>query len=327
MLNFPQPPKNYGHVYLQETDRPLPKKLDPNIRYALFATIATGGKSVIKSCKDLRLSRVVCYKTLRPEYADDPIEQRRFLREARVSAMLQHPNTVPTYELGRDRSGHYYFTMKLVHGYTLREVLNYRERYDLTQLVDVIVQVGNALEYAHTHGVVHRDVKPENILVGPYGEVLLMDWGLAKVWNEDGSSVDEQDAELKVPRKQKSNVSVTELSMTGRGELQGTASYMSPEQIQRDPLIDHRTDIYSLGAVFYEVLCGRTTSGLDQISKVVEHTLNVEVPGPSTHTELRIPQLLEEACMRCLQKLPTERFASMSQLLRLLQEDWRSDLI
>ena len=86
------------------------------------------------------MSRVVCYKTLKPEFANDEIEQRRLLREARVSAMLQHPNTVPTYELGRDNKGHYYFTMKLVHGYTLREILNFRERYDLPQLVDVLVK-------------------------------------------------------------------------------------------------------------------------------------------------------------------------------------------
>ena len=115
-----------------------------------------------------------------------------------------HPNTVPTYELGRDNRGHYYFTMKLVHGYTLREILDFRDRYDLTQLVDVIVQIGHALEYAHTHGVAHRDIKPENILVGPYGEVLLLDWGLAKVWNPDGSATkdDEEDARTGDPADQ-----------------------------------------------------------------------------------------------------------------------------
>jgi len=113
MLEFPQPSKEYGHVLLEDTDKALPAKINPNTRYAFFSTIAKGGKSLIKSCKDLHLCRVVCYKTLRPEFANDPIEQRRFLREARVSAMLQHPNTVPTYELGRDNAGQYYFTMKL----------------------------------------------------------------------------------------------------------------------------------------------------------------------------------------------------------------------
>ncbi len=313
MLDFPQPPKSYGYVFLEDTDKPLPKKIDANMRYAMFSTIAKGNKSIIKSCKDLHLSRVVCYKTLRPEFADDEIEQRRFLREARVSAMLQHPNTVPTYELGRDKSGHYYFTLKLVHGYTLREILEYRERYDLTQLVDVIVQIGHALEYAHTHGVAHRDIKPENILVGPYGEVLLLDWGLAKVWNPDGSGVVENDKDF---------AGDVELSMTSRGALQGTVSYMSPEQIQRDPGIDSRTDIYSLGAVLYEVLCGRTTSGLDKVDEVVNATLN-EVPAkPSVVSNFHIPSLLEEACMQCLVKDPAGRLQQISDLVRLLQEDW-----
>ena len=130
--------------------------------------------------------------------------------------------------------------MKLVHGYTLREILDYRERYDLGQLVEVVVQIAQALEYAHTHGVIHRDVKPENILVGPYGEVLLLDWGLAKVWHPDGTDAEDPDAEEieGAPGK----------TMTGRGKLQGSICYMSPEQINRDTAIDGRTDVFSLGS-------------------------------------------------------------------------------
>ncbi len=323
MLNFPQPPKSYSYVFLEDTDKPLPKKIDQNTRYVMFTTIAKGGKSLIKSCKDLHLSRVICYKTLRPEFDDDEIEQRRFLREARVSAMLQHPNTVPTYELGRDNRGRYFFTMKLVHGYTLRELLDYRERYDLTQLIDVILQVGYALQYAHTHGVAHRDIKPENILIGPYSEVLLLDWGLAKVWNSDGSSGPKSASDASVDEVDASD---KDLSMTSAGSLQGTASYMSPEQIDRDPAIDYRTDIYSLGAVMYEVLTGRTTSGADQIDVVIQNTLNDEPPAPSAVTSQHIPALLESACMRCLQKDPAARFDNMAELLRLLKEDWRADL-
>jgi len=185
--------------------------------------------------------------------------------------------------------------------------------------VDVIVQIGHALEYAHTHGVAHRDIKPENILVGPYGEVLLLDWGLAKVWNKDGSSVEEDEVDEKGR--------ATDISMTGRGVLQGTVSYMSPEQIRKDPEIGVQTDIYSLGAVLYEVLCGQTTSGLDNIDKIVQHTLN-EVPvKPSSLTRMHIPQLLEDVTMQCLQKDPADRLEDMGELVRLLQEDWRSDLV
>lgn len=317
-MKFPQPTKEeYASIYLEDTDRALPKRLNQNTRYAYFKTIAKGGKSLIKSCKDLHLSRVICYKTLRPEFADDPIEQQRLLREARVSAMLQHPNTIPTYELGRDNSDHYYFTMKLVHGYTLREILDYRERYDLTQLIDVVLQIGYALEYAHNHGVAHRDIKPENILVGPFGEVLLLDWGLAKVWNPDGTSETATEVAGEEPDQNP--------SLTARGELQGTVSYMSPEQINRDPSIDVRTDVYSLGAVLYEILVGRTAAQGERIDQIVTSTLSLEPDRPSEVSKFEVPPLLEDLAMACLKKDPMDRLQTIRELIRLLQEDWRSD--
>lgn len=314
------PNDDYPILYLADTDKPLPRRIDPHTRYAYFKTIARGGRSIIQSCKDLHLMRAVCYKSLKEEFADDPAEQRRFLREARVSAMLQHPNTVPTYELGRDRRGHYYFTMKLIHGYTLREVLDYRERYDLTRLVEVIVQVAHGLGYAHSHGVAHRDIKPENVLVGPFGEVLLLDWGLAKVWRPEGTASDDvkgapSSAELEDP------------SLTEQSKLQGTVSYMSPEQIREDPNLDSRTDIYSLGAVFYEVLTGQPPTTGDSIDEILKKTLSGDIEPPSAHgadgeAHREVPPRLEQICMRCLQGDPDERIQTVDDLIRELQEDW-----
>ncbi len=318
MLNFPEPPKNYSSVFLDETDKPLPDKINPRTRYAFFSTIAKGGKSLIKSCKDLHLSRFICYKTLKPEFANDEIEQQRLIREARVSAMLQHPNTIPTYELGRDAKGNPYFTMKLVHGYTLGELLMYRERYDLTQLVDLILQVGLALEDAHQHGVAHRDIKPHNILAGPYGEVLLLDWGLAKVWHPDGSASEDGQARPS---------DIKDLTITGQGSAQGTPQYMSPEQINQDPDIDHRTDVFSLGAVLYEILCGKTPAVGEKLHHVIESALNDTPPLPSEISNMRVPKLLEEIAMRCLEKAPDKRFDTMADVVRMLQQDWRLDLM
>jgi serine/threonine-protein kinase len=321
MLTFQQPPQEYSEVFLEDTDRPLPEILNPNTRYMFIGTLAKGGKSLIRSCKDLHLSRVVVYKSLRPEFVNDPIEQRRLLREARVSAMLQHPNTVPTYEIGRDRQGNYYFTMKLVHGYTLREIMDYRERYDLTQLIEVVEQIAQALAYAHAHGVAHRDIKPENILVGPYGEVVLLDWGLAKVWNKDGSTFDEQDHDLGQKRIN------TEKSMTGHGNLQGTLCYMSPEQIQRDPDIGFSTDTYSLGSVLYELLSGQTPFESDKTYELLEMVKNQQPEKPSAVSKYPVPRLLEQLCMDCLHKDPADRPASMDEVIRVLQADWAGDLI
>ncbi len=315
MNQFPPIKEDYASIYLEDTDRALPQRIDVRTRYAYFKTIARGGKSIIQSCKDLHLGRVICYKTLLPEYANDPIEQQRLLREARVTAMLQHPNTVPVYELGRDSRGNYYFTMKLVHGYTLREILQYRERYDLSQLVDVIIQVGHALEYAHTHGVIHRDIKPDNILVGPFGEVLLMDWGLAKVWHTDGRATQLDDSNI----MQK----FEDLSITRRGKIQGTICYMSPEQLEKDPNIDARTDIYSLGAVLYEVLCGRTPVDGEQMEQLIRDIKEKDPQPPSELAKFHIPALLQDACMRCLKKDPGQRIQKASELIRLLQEDWQ----
>lgn len=317
MLNFPEPPKSYASVFLEDTDKPLPERIDPRTRYAMFSTIAAGGKSLIKSCKDLHLSRFVCYKTLKPEFAEDELEQRRLIREARVSAMLQHPGTVPTYELGRDARGNPYFTMKLVHGYTFREILDYRERYDLAQLVGVLAQVAQALDYAHTHGVVHRDVKPANILAGPHGEVLLLDWGLAKVRHPDGAPAEDPAGEAAGGEG--------DPALTEAGRVQGTAYYMSPEQINRDPAIDARADVFSLGAVLYEALCGEPPARGEKMHQVVASALGETPRPPSEAAGPKAPALLEETAMRCLEKRPEARVQTMAELARTLGRDWRAE--
>jgi len=320
MLTFKQPPKEYGDVFLEDTDKPLPEVLNPNTRYMFLSTIAKGGKALIKSCKDMHLNRVVAYKTLRSEFVNDEIEKTRLLREARISAMLQHPNTVPIYEIGRDNHGHYYFTMKLVHGYTLREIMNYRERYDLSQLIEVIKQIAHALAYAHAHGVAHRDIKPENILVGPYSEVLLLDWGLAKVWKKDGSTSDlaSQDKEITVPGSDR--------SITGHGKLQGTLCYMSPEQIRRDPDISFSTDIYSLGSVLYEVLTGKPPFDSDKTYEILDMVENDQAAKPSEISKFPVPKVLEDLCLRCLDKDPATRLESMDEFVRILQHEWTGAL-
>lgn len=314
MLEFPQQKASDPPLYIEDTDTPLPEKLNPNTRYAFFKTIATGGKSLIKSCRDLHMQRNICYKTLRPEFVDDPIETKRLLREARISANLQHPNTLPTYEVGRTNKGHYYFTMKLVHGYTLREIFNYRERYDLSQLVEVIIQVANALAYAHSKGVLHRDIKPDNILVGPYGEVLLLDWGLAKVWHKDDALVDDESGITEAEGQK---------GMTGEAKLQGTVMYMSPEQIDRDPSISFQSDVYSLGALLYEALTGLTPFQGDVVRKVLDQILTKMPEDPrKVDGGIQVPDTLSDLAMQCLQKEASQRPATAEDMVRVLKQSW-----
>lgn len=318
MTRFPEPADDdYASIYLEDTDRSLPETISQSTRYAYFKTIARGGKSVIQSCKDLHLGRVVCCKRLRPEFQGNSAEERRLLREARVTAALQHPNSIPAYEVTRDSRGHVFFTMKLVHGYTLRELLaaEYRERYDLRQLVDVVVQVAHALEYAHGHRVIHRDVKPENILVGPYGEVLLMDWGLAKVWTRDGR------AEATI-QSDEHDPSAPVSSLTGAGRLEGTIGYMSPEQVRRDPEIDYRTDIYSLGVLLYEILARRTPFTGERVDQILDGILEEAPRPPSDWRDTGVPPALETLALRCIEKAPDARVQTCLELVRSLQGDW-----
>ncbi len=278
-----------------------------NTRYLYFKEVAVGGKCLIQSCKDLHLGRTVCYKTLRPELADDPDEQEMFLREARITATLQHPNTAPVYEVGYDTKGHYYFTMKLVSGTTLRETLDKiidgEMKWDLQRLVDVIIEVAQVLNYAHTHRIAHCDVKPENIVLGDFGEVLLLDWGLAKVLDEEESAEEEDD-----------------LSSFGssRKKVQASPLYMSPEQIVGEN-IDERTDIYSLGAILFEVLTLQTLAWGETLDEIIQNTQHRPAPSPSlVASDRSIPSTLETIYLRCVEKKPEHRIQSALNLIHEL---------
>ena len=159
-------------------------------KYCDFRSLTQGGKATLSSCKDTNLGRRVVLKMLRKELRDNPVELRRLIREARITAQLAHPATVPMYELGQNDEGDWYFAMKKIEGWTLFEIIvglaqrkkEIEEEFDLNRLLNIFTQVGEAMIYAHARGVIHRDIKPENIIVGMFGEVTLIDGGAAKVW-------------------------------------------------------------------------------------------------------------------------------------------------
>jgi len=318
-----RPRLNTQHLELQVTDRELPRHIvNGYMRYAEFRKFAEGGTALLEECVDKNLGRTVIMKRLHPHIQEDETERKRFLREARVTALIQHPATAPVYEIGRDRQGSIYFTMKKVEGVDLREILlgivardpAFKEKYPLKDLIEVLVAVGQAVAFAHSRGVVHRDLKPANILVGEFGEVMILDWGLAKVLNEPDTlhgDLPEQDH--------------VDLELTRAGKRAGTPLYMSPEQASREgEHIDGRSDVYSLGSILYEVLTHENLVWGATKEEVLEKIREQEpVPPRKRSPDRHIPPILDSICMRAIQKNPEDRYPTLIEMV----EDLRAYLL
>jgi serine/threonine-protein kinase len=314
---------HYPQIDAKETDRQLSQYYSNSFtRYSDFAPLAKGGSAILQTCRDSNLGRTVVMKTLHPHLAQNEYMKSRFLREARVTAQLQHPATVPVYEIGHDIEGRLYFTMKRVEGDTLREILDKQTlgdqqaiaTYNLDRMLGIVIQVCNALSYAHNHGVVHRDVKPENILIGSYGEVILLDWGVAKVWANDEDELNQKEMEHEV--------------LTDPGQRPGTPLYMSPEQIRGGgDSIDARTDVYGIGAVLYEVLTLKEPHRGENINETFEMILKEETVPPEKRAPKRqIPKRLSAITMKALEKDSANRYQTMQEFIDELR-DFRSHAI
>ena len=298
-------------IRLESTDELLPRHwVAGSQKYVDFVPLAEGGTASLQTCFDKNLRRTVVYKTLHPHLRTSDTETKRFLREARVTGLIAHPGTVPLYEIGRSMDGSLYFTMKLLRGRDLRSVMNdlvvgdeaTRRDFSLNRLVDVLISSCQTLAYAHSLGVIHRDIKPANILVGAFGEVTVLDWGLAKVYGEVDSSADEI-AEGK---------HALALELTQPGKRYGTPLYMSPEQAEADPNLDERSDVYNLGSVLFEALTHKNLVWGNDVDEVMDQILNQPVPTPSeVSPDLEIPKELEAICLRALARNPDERYENV----------------
>jgi len=255
----------------------------------------------------------------------------RFVEEAQVNAQLEHPNIIPVHDLGLDPQGRAYFSMKLVRGRSLEDILTARlngdestlAEFGLRRLLDVFLQVCLALEYAHARGVIHRDLKPGNVMIGDFGEVLVMDWGVAKL-KEIAAGVstgaDALTAELEwidsgplsTPGPVTSVRAETKAWQTHDGAVLGTPHYMSPEQA-KGLVVDERSDLYSLGVMLYEIVCGRVPFDHDDPAVVVRRVILENPPPPSAH-DPSVPSALETLVMRLLAKEPEDRALPLSEV-------------
>lgn len=289
-------------------------------RYDLLNEIGRGGMGVVFKAFDKDLRRNVALKISRAS-SQTGRSHGRFIEEAQVQGQLSHPNIVPVHELGVDPRGRPYFTMKLVEGRSLASVIRdlrkgdakARADWPLSKRLYIFGQLLNCVAYAHARGVIHRDLKPDNLMLGDFGEVLLMDWGLARVLSkpegESGLKVDT--SRLQTPGDQ-----------TLDGQIVGTPAYMPPEQArgERDK-IDERSDIYSLGAILYELLCleppyaAKTAS--DLLSKVMSER---PLPPSQKNKAAVIPRGLEAICMKCLEAERENRYQSVRELQGALDE-------
>lgn len=315
----------FPKIILSGTDPDLPKGFSNGFeKYSNFKPMAAGGKAVLTACWDSIMGRTVCLKTLHPKYVDDKTERRRFLREARVTAQLQHPNTVPVYEIGENNDGVLYFAMKRVAGEDLFQIIKRMAQGDdetlsthsIEFLLEIVVQACQALAFAHRHGVIHRDVKPENTWVGNFGEVLLLDWGVAKVWGV----LDDEDERIPIQSLNKADDEQLQ-TLTQSGQMPGTPLYMSPEQVLGHKYIDERSDIFSMGVVLYELLCFREPFRGPTIRHTFDRIVNDNPIEPrSIAPQREIPEEVQRICLKALSKDPSERFQSVTQLINALRE-------
>jgi len=264
-------------------------------RYALERPLGAGAMGQVFLARDVALDRPIAVKVISPELAASATFRDRFLLEARTVAKLRHPNIVTVHAAG-EAAGHLYFVMEYVAGESLRDLINREKRVDPERAARILADVADALAYAHGQGVVHRDVKPENVLLdGHTGRAMLTDFGIARALSaaDDGR-------------------------LTGTGLLVGSPRYMSPEQASGERALDGRTDIYSLGLVGYEMLVGESPyAGASAASLIAKQ---VTEPAPAVAKQAPgVPRAIAAAIDRALEKDPARRWpdaAAMAQALR-----------
>ncbi len=309
--------------------RRLARHRAPGARYRLMGKIATGGMGTIFKVWDEDLRRVLAMKVIvdgshrsgQPG-AQKPDALERFLEEAQVTGQLDHPAIVPVHELGVDSEGRVFFTMRLVQGQEFRRIISLvherKEGWNITRALGVLLRACEAVAYAHAKGVIHRDLKPSNIMVGPFGETYVMDWGLARVLGRsDARDIRPRPAAVRTDRREQSAKDTHSPLLTMDGDVIGTPAYMCPEQAEGAiEKIDRPSDVYALGAMLYHLLTGGmpyADPGYDSAYEVLRRVRRGP-PPPVGEVAPELPGELVAICEKAMRRNPEERYADMTEL-------------
>jgi serine/threonine-protein kinase len=267
-----------------------PKQQIPG--YQLLSKLGSGAMASVYKARQLSLDRIVAIKVLPRRSTADPSFVERFYAEGRVAAKLNHPNIVGALDVGKAGDLHY-FVMEYVEGTTVYDELMENVLYDETDAVRIVLEIARALDHAHKAGLIHRDVKPQNIIITADGTAKLADMGLAR---EVGAQVNEDEA----------------------GKAVGSPYYMSPEQVVSDPRLDFRTDLYSIGATFYFMVTGKVPFDAPTPKEVMQMHLNDDLTPPRK-ANAKVSQEVSEVIQVCMAKDPADRYDTAADLVEDLE--------
>lgn len=288
-----------------------------NERLDRFKTLGKGGFAAIEIAVDRVLQRRLAMKVIHRELQLDNLTLQLFAREAMITAQLDHPNIVPVHDVGTDDDDRLYFTMKLVEGCTLSQLIEEQQELDwhtLRSRVEIVIKLCDALSFAHSRGVLHCDVKSANVMVGDFGQVYLMDWGVAKLM--DGATV-----RIEGPLRDAAGLEQLHLPHDDERTttVLGTPAYMSPEQAKGPRAeLDPRADVYSLGAVLYEIVTGQPPHAAERADVMLAAARTGDVRRPSAKTGLLIPPDFERIIMKALARRRSDRYKSIEALREAL---------